>query len=794
MMDLRFALRSFLRAPLVSATAVGSLALGIAALTTMGSSIDALLLRPFPYDLEGRLVYLGTAVEGRGAASSPTSAPDFLDLRERARTMEVAAYRNVGVNLAGDPAEWLGARRVSANFFPTVGVAPALGRSFLPADESPGSGESAILAHTLWERRFGADPSVLGTVIEIDGVSATVVGVLPPGFELGFDSPELWLPLRLSAAESRSPRSLAVLARLRGTIEAARGELDELAAGLATSYPATNAQRSFRVNGMRDELFGGPAFQQGSVSATLGALFVFLIACVNVANLLLARGADRASEIALRRALGAGRYRILRQLLVEGAVLAVAAGVLAVFLSMLGIRGLQVIIPPGLPRAESIGLDGPALAFGAIAALGSILLFALLPSLHTIRGSARGGLSSRGGGPGRRAGRLRGALVAAEIGLAVTLLATTALVLRSVANLTSGDPGLDPAGIFTFALNFPQERYGDTESLRSTLDRIETELGLSAGVAGVGAGSGVPTRGGRTVTYRLPGDPDDLDPRRAHGNYWTPAYAPTLGLDPLSGRGFEPFDDEVSAPVAVVSDLFARTAWPDDDPLGRTLLIDDRTVEVVGVVGDVRAFGLQASAPAAVYLPLAQWPLESVGRSVRVVLRAGPSADVEGLLTRVRAAVALVDSSLGVADFNTLSRLLRDSVEQYDALGRLLATLALIALLLAGGGVYSSMAFSVARRVSEIGVRMAMGADAASVRKLILRGAAVVAGVGTVSGLALAIVAARGMRAFLFGVGNLDVVAFASVVATLVAVTLLAAWVPARRAASVDPVVALRSE
>jgi putative ABC transport system permease protein len=771
-----------------------SLALGIAALTTMGSSIDALLLRPFPYDLEGRLVYLGTAVEGRGAASSPTSAPDFLDLRERARTMEVAAYRNVGVNLSGDPPEWLAARRVSANFFPMLGVPPTLGRGFLPEEESVGSPEVAILAYGLWERRFGGDPGVLGAAIEIDGVSATVVGVLPPGFEFGFDSPELWLPLRLSAAESRSPRNLAVMARVLGTLETARAELDELAAGLAAAYPATNAERSFRINGMREELFGGPTFQQGAVAATLGALFVLLIACVNVANLLLARGAGRAGEFALKRALGAGRERILVQLLVEAAVLALAGGILGTLLSVLGIRGLRLIIPPGLPRADSIGLDARALAFGAAISLGSILIFALLPALHTIRGSTRARLAGRGGGGGRHTGRLRSTLVAAEVTLAVALLTTTALVLRSVRNLTSVDPGFEPAGAVSFALNFPGQRYGDEASLRETLRRIEAELAAVPGVARVGAGTGVPTRGGRTLTYRTEEEADSPDPRRAYGNYWTPGYASALGLEMLAGRAFEPFDDERSSSLAVVSRPFAESAWPEEEALGRTLVIDDRVVEVVGLVGDVREFGPAASAPAAIYLSMAQWPLESVGRTVRMVLRAGPSLDVDGLLAQVRAAVGRVDSGLAVADFNTLERLLRDSVEQFDALGRLLATLALIALLLATVGVYASMAYSVARRIPEIGVRMAMGADAASVRALVLKGAALVAAVGTLSGLVLALLAARGMSAFLFGVGSVDVAAFASVVGILAAVTLAAAWVPARRAASVDPVVALRSE
>jgi putative ABC transport system permease protein len=792
--DVRYALRSLRNTPVVSATAVVSLALGIAALTTMGSSIDALLLRPFPYDLESQLVYLGTAVEGRGAASSPTSVPDFLDLRGRSRAMEVSAYRNVGVNLAGDPTEWLGARRVSANFFSVVGVEPLLGRSFLPEEETVGSPEVAMLGHTLWERRFGGDPTVLGSVIGIDDASATVVGILPPGFEFGFGSPELWLPLRLSAAESRNPRTLAVVARIRGTFDAARAELNEIASALAAAYPATNGERSFRINGMRDELFGGPAFQQGAIASSLGALFVLLIACLNVANLLLARGTGRAGEIALRRALGASRQRILRQLLAEAGVLALGAGVLGVLLSILGMRGLEFIIPPGLPRGESIGLDSRTVAFGAAISLGSILLFALLPALHTIRGGTRDRLAGRGGAMGRRTGRLRTTLVAAEITLAAVLLTTTALVLRSVRNLAGVDPGFDPAGVVTFALNFPEGRYGDDDRLREALRTLESELTSVPGVTSVGLGTGVPTRGGRTIAYQIAGtDDSDADaPRRAFGNYWSSEYAPAIGLEVLSGRGMNLSDDATTAEIAVVNRAFARYAWPDEEPLGRTLLIDDRLVQVVGVVEDVLEFGLQGNAPAAIYLPMAQWSFDSVGRSVRVVLRHAPGGDVR--LAQTRAAVGRVDSNLAVADFSTLEAVLRDSAEQFDSLGRLLATLALVALLLATVGVYASIAYTVARRVPEIGVRMAMGADAGSVQALVLKRAAVVAGFGIVVGLGLAILAARGVRAFLFGVGGVDAVAFAGVVGVLLTVTLLAAWVPARRAASIDPVVALRSE
>jgi putative ABC transport system permease protein len=719
--------------------------------------------------------------------------------------MEVAAYRNIGVNLAGDPPEWLGARRVSANFFGTVGVAPTLGRDFLPEDAGPSSAEVAILGHALWERRFGADPGVIGSVIGIDGAAATVVGVLPAGFEFGLDSPELWLPLRLSPTESRGPRTLAIVARVRTDYTAARQELGTLGSALAEAHPETNAERSYHISAMRDELFGGATLQQGSASAAAGALFVLLIACVNVANLLLARGTSRQNEIALRRALGAARVRIFRQLISEAAILALAAGVVGLFFSIVGLRGLHLIMPTGLPRADSVVFDIRALVIGVAVAVGSVFVFAVLPALRTIRESTRERLVGRGAGPGREAGRLRNSLVVIEVTLAVVLLTTTTLVLRSVNNLSTVDPGFEAEGAVVFSLNFPEARYGDETALRGVRSQIESELAAVPGVTVAGLGTGVPTRGGRSVMYQLADATGGEEPFRAFANYWSADYATALGVEFVSGRGIQRSDDLSSADIAVVNRAFARVRWPDEQPLGRTLVIDGRMVEVVGVVGDVREFGLQSSSPAAIYLPMEQWPSASAGGSTRVVLRAGlpgptggtaqtSEVPVEELVGAAREVVGRVDPNLALADVGTLDEFLRDSVGQFDALGKLLGTLALIALVLAGSGVYASMAYAVARRVPEIGVRMAIGADAAAVRRLVVKGAAVVAGLGTAAGLGLAFLAARGMRAFLFGVPGIDPIALLGVTTVLAGVTLLAAWVPARRAALIDPVAALRRE
>lgn len=806
MSDLRYTLRSLRRTPLVIATAILSLGLGIGALTTMWSALDALVLRPYEYDRAGTLVYVGTVQDGRGAASSPTSVPDFLDLQQRSRTMDVAAYRDIGLNLSGDPAEWLRARRVSHNFFSALGVQCRLGRGFLPNDALLGSPDVAILGHNLWERRFGADPGVVGRVVRLDGMTVTVVGVLPAGFEFGLDSPELWLPLRPSAADSRSQRTLAVVARVRSDYAEARGELADIGAALADAHPETNSGRTYRLSGVQDELFGGPRLQQGAASGMAAALFVLLIACVNVASLLLTRGLARENEIALRRALGAGRLRLLRQLLVEAGVLAAGAGFVGLLLSIAGLRSLQLILPPWMPRADSLAFDIRAIGIGAAVSVGSILFFGVLPALRAIVGQTHERLPGTVVGSGRRTGRLRDALVVVELTMAVVLLTTTSLVLRSAQNLSAVESGFEVRNTVVFGLNFPDALYPDDDVLRETQRRVQSELNALPGITAVGFGASAPMRSRRSVSYQLLGmeDVTGTQSLRAFANYWSPEFAPAMGIEILAGRDIEGSDDATSAPVAVVNRTFARAAWQDAEAVGRTLLVGGRTIEIVGVAEDVREFGLQSDAPAAVYLPIPQWPAVSTGRSVYMVLRADPSASsdggtqsgmqLDGLREATYAAVRGVAPDLALVELTTLESLLSDSTEQVDTLATLMGLFAAIAIVLAAIGIYASMSYAVTRRVREIGVRMALGADPSSVRGLMLKRAGLVAGIATGIGLGLAFLAARGMQAFMFGVPGVDPVILAAVLAVLAGVTLLAAWVPARRAASVDPMKALRTD
>lgn len=784
--DLRYAARGLRRAPALLIVGTLSLGVGIAAMTTLWAGIDTLFLRPLPYDRDGTLLFVGTAEERWHGPSSPSAMADFLDLRESATTVRLAAYRDRGVNLGRAPAEWVAGRHVSGEFFDVVGVRARHGRLFTGADESPSSEPVAVLSHGLWAERFGGDASVVGRSVAVDGEAVTVVGVLPEGFEFGFNSPDLWLPLRVDGAADRASRSVAVIGRMRRPLATVRAELATLAAGLATAYPATNEDRTFLANGVREEWFGGGAFGQGAVASLVAAALVLLVACVNVANLLLARGAARSEEIAVRRSLGAGRGRLFRQLLAEAALLAAAGGVLGVLLSLAGLRGLRALMPGGLPRASEVGLDarvlGVALAVAALAAL----LAGVLPAARTLRSAPARVVGGRSDGVRGGGGRLRSVLVGAEVALAMVLLATTTLVIRSVELVHEVDTGFRTAGVVTFTVNLPDNHYADDDARRLAATRLEEAVAAVPGVVSSGVGVGVPARAWRSARVRRPESPDD-EGQSVIVRYASPGYLETIGLAPLRGRPLSPGDDAAAPAVALVNERVAGALWADEDPVGRVLHVGEEAVQVAGVVPDVREWGPTFPPRPTLYLPLAQWPSSRLD-----FVLAG--ADEGTLITGARAAVTRIDPTLAVHGEAMLEDVIMGPAEQYVAMARLLAVLAGAALLLAVVGVYGSMAYAVARRVPEIGLRMAIGADAAAIRRMVLGGAGRVAGAGVAVGLLLAFGASRGIGAFLFGVGATDPVAFVAVPALLVAVSLAAAWVPARRASRVDPMRSLRAE
>ena len=793
--DGRLAVRFLSRTPAFTGVAVLTLALGIAALTTVWGAVDVLVLRPYPYDPDDSLVLIGTSTGGRGNAGSPTSVPDFLDLRAQLRSVRVAAYQDEGANLGSDPATWVSVRRASTGFFDVVGVAPALGRAFTASDEMAGAPDVAVLDHGLWERRFGSDPDVLGQSILMDGTPVTVVGVLPSGFRFSRGAPEVWLPLHVTGTEARGVLSVYVFGRLhRAGIQAARTELASMSRTLAERHPETWRERSYLLGGLRETLTGGPTAQQGIAAILLAPLAVLLIACANVANLLLARALVREGDLVLRRALGAGRWRIARQVIAEALVLATAAGLIGLALSILGMRGFRALLPPELPRAGEIALDGRSAALAMLAAWGSVLVFSLAPTLRSLRISTRVPSAAGRGSAGRGSdgGRLRSALVVGELALAVPLLAITILVARSLSTIRAQDTGFTVENVVAFDLSLPEYRYPDDDALGQAAARLVAALDDTPGVDVGGVGVGLPARSWRSASYVLPGETSDEGDsegasRRVAIRYASPGYLHTLGIEAMSGRALTATDDATSTRVALVNERFAERVWPGLDPVGRTLALGGTRVEIVGVVPNLLEFGPFGSIDMA-YLPLAQWPSSQLSLVARVP--GGP----ESAQALARAIVAQVDPTLAPHDVARMRDVLLLPADKTVAMGKVMGVLAGVALILALVGVFGSMSYSVSRRVREIGVRMALGAAPARIQAMVLAGAAALCGIGLAIGTVLALLGARGITAFLFGMRPSDPWTFVGSGLLLLVVGLGAAWIPARKASTVDPALSLRSD
>jgi putative ABC transport system permease protein len=790
--DGRHAVRFLSRTPTFTGVAVLTLALGIAALTTVWGAVDVLVLRPYPYDLDDSLVLIGTSTRGRGNPGSPTSIPDFLDLRAQLRSVRVAGYQDEGANLGADPATWVSVRRASADFFDVVGVAPVLGRAFTASDETAGAPDVAVLDHGLWERRFGSDPDVLGRSILMEGTQVTVVGVLPPGFRFSRGAPELWLPLHVTGSEARGLLSVYVFGRLHGAdIQAARTELASMSRTLAERHPESWSERTFLSGGLRETLTGGSTARQGISAILLASLAVLLIACANVANLLLARALVREGDLVLRRALGAGRWRIARQVIAEAFVLATAAGIVGLALSVLGMRGFRTLLPPELPRAAEIALDGRSAALAMLAAWGSVLVFSLAPTLRSLRISARVPSSSGRGPAGRGSdgGRLRSAFVVGEVALAATLLAVTILVARSLSAIRGLDTGFTVEHVVAFDVSLPENRYPDEDALEQATARLAAALDDTPGVELGGVGVGLPGRNWRSASYLLPGGASDEveGPLRVAIRYASPGYLRTLGVEAVRGRMFTAVDDAASTHVALVNHRFAERVWPGMEPVGRTLVLGGESVEVVGVLPDLLEFGPFGSFDMA-YLPLAQWPSRQL--SVVAHVPGGP----KNARTLAETVVARVDPTLAPHGVAEMKDILLLPADQTVAMGKVMSVLSAVALILALVGVFGSVTYSVSQRVPEIGVRMALGAAPGHIQAMVLAGAARLFGTGLAVGTVLALLAARGVTAFLYGIQASDPSTFIGSGVLLVVVGLGAAWIPARRASTVDPARSLRSE
>ncbi|MFN2564079.1 MAG: ABC transporter permease [Gemmatimonadaceae bacterium] len=792
--DLRFALRALLKHPTVFAVAVLSLALGIAANTTIFAAIDAYLIRPIPVPAADRIMQIWSTNPERGWRQSSISPPDYLDWVRESRTIELAASTGGSVNLAasGDRPERVVGARVTPSYFRVFAFRPVVGRAFLDDEARKGSDRSVILSHQFWERRFAGDRSVVGRTLLLNGESHTVVGVMPKDMKFPATAIDIWRPLAFDGTEKRGDRYLEVVGKLRppSTVASARGELEAIAKRLAAAYPADNRGMGATVIPIADEIYDD-TFHQGATISMVAVAFVLLIACSNVANLLLARAMGRARELALRTAIGASRARLVRQLLTESVVLALAGGVLGVLLSIAGIKGLMSIIPHDFYRSDTVALNGRALVFTLVISVASGILFGLAPAFAATgelgQALREGGRSSS---MGLRRNRLGASFVVAEMALALVLLICAGLLIKGAIRYQTVDLGFDPNNLLTLRVSLPESQYTDSIKSAAFHEELLRRLRGVPGVQAVGATTNLPMDGATGTYYWIDGEPKPEAGKARVSQYrgTSPGYFATMRIPLVRGRDFTE-RDRVDAPLVVlVNEAFVRRHWKGDasGAIGRRIVVSDRPREIVGVVKDARDFGPDDDTPTMFYIP----SLQRGHRNLSYALRS--SRDPGGLADAVRAELAAIDASLPAYSVRTMREIIREEQAGDMIMPKLLTAFGAIALFLAVIGVYGVMAYTVSQRTQEVGIRMALGAQRADILRMVVRQGLTLAAIGLGIGLLLSFGATRGLSSFLLGVSAFDPVVFVGVTAALGAAAVAASWGPARRAMKVDPLVALR--
>ena len=791
--DFRFAVRALLKNPMVSVFAILSIAIGIGANAAVFSAVDVFMIRPLPYPEAERLVQVYTTNRERGWTEVSSSIPDFRDWREQSETLDLALYYSVGINLSGgDRPERLSGLRVSATFFDVFGLTSGRGRVFTEAEEVDGADRVAVLSDGIWHRRFGADPSMVGSTVNFDGLPHTIVGILPPRFRLFGGSPDLLLPVQFTGEEPRASYSYSISGRLRpgATLEQARSELDAITAGLAAVYPETNAPIGANVVPIRDAVFE-EEFRHGSLISTVAVAFVLLIACANVANLLLASGAGREREMALRSALGAGRGRILRQLLTESLLLSLFAGALGVLFAVFGIKGLVATMPSWFPGVEDIRLTPRVLGFTALIAVGSGFVFGLAPALRGARSNLRQSLVEGGsrGATGARGGRVRRALVMAEMALAMVLLIASGLLVRTFVSLQTREMGFDSSNLLIFRVTLPETKYPTPEETRIFFDRFSRRVEALPGVEAVGAGAPLPLIGVSRTYYQIPGEETSPNRRPIAGfSTVTPGYFNALRIPLRQGRGFTADEGAEASRVILINERMAERHWAGLDPVGRQMSFSSGEATIAGVMGDIRQDGPQDQPEPMVFFAQSQSETRTLSFAVRA------SGDPGTLAEPIRALLQEMDPDQPAYSFMSMDARIADQIGGMTIMPKIMGALAIIALLLAVVGVYGVMAYAVSQRTHEVGIRMALGAQGRDVMKLILGQGGRMAGIGILIGLALALFATKGLSIFLVGVNPRDPLTFVTVTAALLLAGLLASYLPARRAVRVDPMSALRTE
>jgi putative ABC transport system permease protein len=797
--DVRFALRMFVKKPAFTIVALATLAIGIGANTAIFSVLNTVMLRPLPFPEPDRLVRVWESNPEGGWPQFGVSHGNFLDWRARTTTFErLAAASVASFSLTStNEAEILRGRAVSVDFLPALGVVPAIGRNFRVDEDRPRTdARVAIITHEVWQRLFGGDPNVLQKTLTLDGATWAIIGVLPESFFWGGPTMQVLVPLRPDPARGHGDRRLQVVGQLKAgtSIDRADAELKAIAVQLATQYPSTNRGWTVLLRSFDDWLV--PPETRESLLIFAGAVsLVLLIACGNVASLLLARGTERQKEISIRAALGADRSRLVRQLLVEALLLAVVASALGIGIAHGAGRLLVAAGPDVLPRLDELSMDGRVLAFTLIAAIATGLLFGLVPALQASRPGLTETLKENAAGAGgsSRRQRLRHLLVVGEVALSVTLLIGAGLLVRSFWRLQHVEPGFDERGLLTMRLSLSPLQYRSGDSKWAFYERLLTDVRALPGVRDAATSSIVPLGGGNTSTAvrRVGTTPGSGQLPGADWRNVSPGYFRAMGT-PLRGREFGSQDTSTSERVIILSEGAARVYFPGEDPLGKPIVLTsfgDAPLTVIGVAGDVRTQAIDTDPAPMVYGSAAVY---SGWNPMALVVRT--SGDAAALAPSVRAAVRALDPNVPVYEVRTAEGLIDLSLGPRRFNMYLLACFATIALALACVGLFGIMAYVVSLRTREIGIRLALGAAPAGVMRDVLGQALRLTVIGVTLGMVGGLSVTGAMRSLLYAVEPTDIVTFASVPLVLLFVSMLACYIPARRAMRVDPLIALRSE
>ena len=794
-----YAVRGLLKRPGFAAVAVATLALGIGANTAIFSIVNAVLLRPLPYPDAGRLV----RVRGRDVGTHQfgnISPMDFLDLRARTRRLaRLAAFNNYAdatLTGSGQPERIVGTR-VTADFFSVLETPPRIGRDFRSDDDVPGATPVAILSYGFWQRRFAGDPGVVGRVIHLNSVSTEVIGVLAPDFRhplpTDMREPDVFVPLKIDTKENvRSGHFLQAIGRLRpdATLADAGADLDSIAADLAREYPKSNTGRGAAVLPLLESMVGSA---RTPLLVLLGAVvFVLLIACANLANLLLARSTSRQREIAVRRALGASTAQIVGQLLAESIILALAGGAAALTVAAAAMRGLAVLGADRLPRADAVSLDRPVLLFTVVLSVVTGVVFGVAPAWAAARTGAPDAL--REGGRSGQAilhRRPQQLLIVCEVAIALVLLVSAGLLVKSFWRLGQVDPGFHAEHVLTLQTSLPLARYAEGDEI-PFYQRLEARLGAVPGVSRVGAINILPLSANYSCdSFAIAGRPPARPGQEpcAESRSVTPGYFETMGVPVQRGRAFTAADTEQSPGVLIVSDNMAQRFWPGQDPVGARLVYQGRPREIVGVVGGVKHFGLDRDVPFEMYTPHAQQPSY---HTMTLVVRT--PVDPRSLMPTIRRELAALDRDVPISNVKTMDRVVVDSTAEPRFRTLLVGVFAALAMLLSVVGVGGVIAYTVSRRTHEIGVRVALGATGGTVVRLVMGQGLRPAALGLAIGLAAAFALTRVLAGLLFGVSAIDAGVYAGAAGLLWLAAVAATYLPARRATSVDPMTALRAD